>query len=355
MGKLDQVSFFFLHVKHFNCIQGKSYTMIGTEENRGLIHRSLQKLFECAKEKRVTHNCTIMASIVEIYNENLIDLLNDENDKNNKLKIRTDENGINYISDITEVKVVEVKNIMHLMRIADKKRSVSSTNCNEQSSRSHCVMTVTVTMIDKYTKEVTKSFLNLVDLAGSERVDKSGAKGERLKEATYINKSLSCLGNVISSLLSKNGKNSHVPFRDSKLTYLLQHSLSGNSKTLMIVQVNPDSEQQQESLCSLRFASRVKSVYLGVAKKNVLNDRSSKDQKFQDINDKFGLKERECSILNSKLQSANMKILNLENSLKKEKQKTEGVNFFLFVFILIIQNYFVQNNSIKTRKVAIRN
>eukprot|EP01091_Cochliopodium_minus_P018576 TRINITY_DN7568_c0_g1_i2.p1 TRINITY_DN7568_c0_g1~~TRINITY_DN7568_c0_g1_i2.p1 ORF type:complete len:450 (-),score=114.82 TRINITY_DN7568_c0_g1_i2:164-1513(-) len=306
---------------------GKSYTMIGTEKDRGLIYRSLQKLFECAKEKRYTHKCTILASILEIYNENLIDLLCEDNEKNKNLKIRTDENGVNYVADICEYEVNEVKDILALMKIADKKRSVSATNCNEQSSRSHCVMTVTVKMMDKYSKKVTKSCLNMVDLAGSERLEKSGAKGDRLKEATFINKSLSCLGNVISSLLTKgsNNKNSHVPYRDSKLTYLLQHSLSGNNKTLMILQVNPDSEHMQESLCSLRFASRVKNVHLGVAKKNVVNDRSMNDQRVQDTNEKLTIKERECSLLTSKLQSANLKILSLENCIKKEKQKVDGV------------------------------
>ena len=324
--------------------------MIGTEKDRGLIHRSLTKLFQCAQEKEITHKCNITVSILEIYNENLVDLLDEKGETEKKLQIRTDDKGSNFVTSLTEHKVSCVQDILSLMKIADKNRSVGSTLSNEQSSRSHCVLTVHVVMTERFTNVVSKSQLNLVDLAGSERVDKSGAVGTRLKEATFINKSLSALGNVISSLLSSN-KKQHVPYRsgfstntvksfvltkictfqnppkrDSKLTHLLQHSLSGNNKTLMIVQINPDSEHQQESLCSLRFASRVKSVHLGAAKKNVLHQNPHFQFQVQEASDKLALKQKELAVVTSKLESANLKISSLENQLKKEKQFNSTVS-----------------------------
>merc|ERR1719183_1404922 len=137
---------------------------------------------------------------------------------------------------------------------------------NQESSRSHLILTVKIRGTNNTTGEVSDATLNLIDLAGSERVSKSEVSGQALKEAQNINKSLSYLGDVIAARAAKQG---HVPYRNSKLTYLLQNALSGDSKCLMFVCANPCPENAGESLCSLNFASRVRNVELGKAKKNV--------------------------------------------------------------------------------------
>ncbi|KAF1430151.1 Kinesin-like protein KIFC3, partial [Spheniscus mendiculus] len=155
-------------------------------------------------------------------------------------------------------------------------RATECTNLNEHSSRSHALLIVTVRGFDRSTGLRTTGKLNLVDLAGSERVGRSGAEGSRLREAQHINKSLSALGDVIYALRSRQG---HVPFRNSKLTYLLQDSLSGDSKTLMMVQVSPAEKNTSETLCSLKFAERVRSVELGpISRKAELASWPSQEQ-----------------------------------------------------------------------------
>ena len=137
--------------------------------------------------------------------------------------------------------------------------------CNAASSRSHSVFQLTVNATNAKLGQTRRGNLVLIDLAGSERIDQSGVTGEQLKEAQAINKSLSALGNVIVAL---SNKQKHIPFRDSKLTYLLQNCLSGDSKCLMLVNVSPASQYQGETLCSLRFAQKVNACEVGVAKRN---------------------------------------------------------------------------------------
>ena len=151
------------------------------------------------------------------------------------------------------------------MNLADQNRSVTATNMNEHSSRSHLMLNVTVESTNRVSGQVTWGKLHLVDLAGSERISKSGAAGQALKEAQAINKSLSALGDVI---MSRAQKSAHVPFRNSTLTHLLQDSLSGDSKTLMFVCISPVMYNAEETFCSLNFAQRVNSVELGKATKN---------------------------------------------------------------------------------------
>ena len=165
------------------------------------------------------------------------------------------------------LKVVEVKDaaqVSSLLQRAAKARSVGRTQMNEQSSRSHMVFTLRLDGSNAKTGQSVGGVLNLIDLAGSERLSRSGATGDRLKETQSINKSLSALGDVILSL---HNRDSHVPYRNSKLTYLLQPCLGGESKTLMFVNVAPSVDSANETLCSLRFAAKVNACEVGTARK----------------------------------------------------------------------------------------
>lgn len=144
-----------------------------------------------------------------------------------------------------------------MLRKANQNRATGATNMNERSSRSHSVFTLQLTGRNSKTGENTTGILNLIDLAGSERLSMSGSTGDRLRETQAINKSLSCLGDVIHALIN-NKEGGHIPYRNSKLTYLLRNSLGGNCKTLMFVNVSPLMEHFGESLCSLRFATKVR-------------------------------------------------------------------------------------------------
>ncbi|KAJ3025919.1 UNVERIFIED_CONTAM: hypothetical protein HDU68_006504 [Siphonaria sp. JEL0065] len=161
------------------------------------------------------------------------------------------------------VPVTSGKEVHSLLKKAQTNRAVAATNSNEHSSRSHSVFTLRLTGHNSLTEESCEGVLNLIDLAGSERLSSSGSTGDRLKETQAINKSLSSLGDVIYAL---GNKEQHVPYRNSKLTYLLQNSLGGNSKTLMFVNVSPNAASMSESLCSLRFATKVNSCQIGTAK-----------------------------------------------------------------------------------------
>ncbi|PKU71568.1 Kinesin-4 [Dendrobium catenatum] len=181
-----------------------------------------------------------------------------------RLEVRTASEGVHHVPGLVEARVNNTIEAWEVLQTGSKARSVGSTNANEHSSRSHCIHCVLVRGENLMNGECTRSKLWLIDLAGSERITKTDAQGERLKEAQSINKSLSALGDVISALATKSP---HVPFRNSKLTHLLQDSLGGDSKTLMFVQISPSENDVGESLCSLNFASRVRGIELGLAKK----------------------------------------------------------------------------------------
>ncbi|ELW66203.1 Kinesin-like protein KIFC3 [Tupaia chinensis] len=239
---------------------GKTYTMEGTPENPGINQRALQLLFSEVQEKASDWQYTITVSAAEIYNEVLRDLLGKEPQEKLEIRLCPDGSGQLYVPGLTEFQVQSVDDINKVFEFGHTNRTTEFTNLNEHSSRSHALLIVTVHGVDCSTGLRTTGKLNLVDLAGSERVGKSGAEGSRLREAQHINKSLSALGDVIAALRSRQG---HVPFRNSKLTYLLQDSLSGDSKTLMVVQVSPVEKNASETLYSLKFAERVRSVELG--------------------------------------------------------------------------------------------
>ncbi|XP_031257659.1 kinesin-like protein KIN-14C [Pistacia vera] len=246
---------------------GKTYTMSGPngagEEDWGVNLRALHDLFNISQKRSSSINYEIGVQMVEIYNEQVRDLLSSDGSQK-KLGIisSSSANGV-AVPDASMHPVRSTKDVTELIDIGLKNRAVGATALNERSSRSHSVVTIHVRGIDLKSSSPLHGNLHLVDLAGSERVDRSEVTGDRLREAQYINKSLSALGDVIFALAQKS---SHVPYRNSKLTQLLQSSLGGRAKTLMFVQLNPDVNSFSESLSTLKFAERVSGVELGTAR-----------------------------------------------------------------------------------------
>ena len=240
---------------------GKTYTMEGVKDDqsqRGVIPNSFDHIFShIAKSENQQY--LVRASYLEIYLEDVRDLLAKDQTKNLELKERPDT-GI-YVKDLSSFVCKSVSEIEHVMAVGNQNRSVGKTEMNEHSSRSHAIFIITVECSEldmEGQAHIRVGKLNLVDLAGSERQAKTGAVGDRLKEATKINLSLSALGNVIAALVD--GKSSHVPYRDSKLTRLLQDSLGGNARTVMVANLGPASYNYEESVTTLRFANRAKNI-----------------------------------------------------------------------------------------------
>jgi len=245
---------------------GKTHTMAGPTTDRGVNWRALEDLFARSDERRSEFRDVITLNILEVYNEEIRDLLmtHQSNSRDDKLEIRQGEFG-NFVPGLTQREVTSLRDVEELFALADSNRATATTNMNEHSSRSHMMLTITVMSENLALGTVQRGKLNLVDLAGSERINKSGAAGQALKEAQNINKSLSALGDVIAARASKQ---THIPFRNSTLTYLLQDSLSKDSKTLMICCISPLLSSAGETNSSLDFAARVRTVELGQATKN---------------------------------------------------------------------------------------
>ncbi|KAG7956584.1 hypothetical protein I3843_11G131300 [Carya illinoinensis] len=248
---------------------GKTYTMSGpsvsSEEDWGVNYRALNDLFQISKSRKSSIAYEVAVQMVEIYNEQVRDLLStDGPQKRLGIWNTTQPNGL-AVPEAGMHPVQSTADVLELMNIGLMNRAVGATALNERSSRSHSVLTVHVRGIDLETDAVLRGSLHLVDLAGSERVGRSEAIGDRLREAQHINKSLSALGDVIFALAQKN---LHVPYRNSKLTQVLQASLGGQAKTLMFVQLNPDIDSYFETISTLKFAERVSGVELGAAQSN---------------------------------------------------------------------------------------
>ena len=178
------------------------------------------------------------------------------------------------VSGLSIVDVTSADEVDNLLVEARKNRAVGAHDLNEHSSRSHCILTLHVYGTNNLDKRTSYGKMHLIDLAGSERVSKTDASGDRLKEAQAINKSLSCLGDVMTALGNKKG--THVPYRNSKLTHLLQDSLGGNAKVLMFVNISPAIYNEGETVCSLTFATRCRNIELGQARKQIQSSSSVK-------------------------------------------------------------------------------
>lgn len=260
---------------------GKTYTMQGTwvePEQRGVIPNAFEHIFTHISRSQ-NQQYLVRASYLEIYQEEIRDLLAKEPGKRLELK-ENPETGV-YIKDLSSFVTKNVKEIEHVMNLGNQTRAVGSTLMNELSSRSHAIFVITIECSERGSDgqdHIRVGKLNLVDLAGSERQNKAGPtaqgnstaqgsgstggggsnSGERPKEASKINLSLSALGNVIAALAGN--RSTHIPYRDSKLTRLLQDSLGGNAKTIMVATLGPASHSYDESLSTLRFANRAKNI-----------------------------------------------------------------------------------------------
>ncbi|XP_065828144.1 kinesin-like protein KIF28 [Oscarella lobularis] len=246
---------------------GKSYSMVGYGPNKGIVPTTCDELFKTMKanKENSTVKYEVTFSMLEIYNEQVRDLLSRANPKGGLPVRQNPKLGLFYVPDLKKVAVGSYPEIEKRIEEGTTNRTVASTNMNATSSRAHTVVTITFGQIGKNdagqnTKKT--SVINLVDLAGSERADSTGATGDRLKEGANINKSLSALGNVISALadLSMGRKKTVVPYRDSILTKLLQNALGGNSKTVMIAALSPADINYSETLSTLRYADRAKKI-----------------------------------------------------------------------------------------------
>lgn len=240
---------------------GKSFTMQGVSETatqKGVIPRAFEHIFEsiqCAENTKFL----VRASYLEIYNEEIRDLLGSDAKQRLELKEHP-ERGV-YVRDLSMHTVHSVGECERIIEKGWRNRAVGYTLMNKDSSRSHSIFTIHLEICSTDSSgqdHLRAGKLNLVDLAGSERQSKTGATGERLREATKINLSLSALGNVISALVD--GRSRYIPYRDSKLTRLLQDSLGGNTRTLMIACLSPADNNYEESLSTLRYANRAKSI-----------------------------------------------------------------------------------------------
>ncbi|XP_071810654.1 kinesin-like protein KIF13A isoform X3 [Apostichopus japonicus] len=296
---------------------GKSYTMMGTELDKGIIPKLCDALFERIGKAQANDDSVsfkVEVSYMEIYNEKVKDLLYPKGKQN--LKVREHKIYGPYVDGLSKLAVSSFQNIDGLMSEGNKSRTVAATNMNSESSRSHAVFNITVTQtITDVVADVTGekvSKISLVDLAGSERVQKTGSTGDRLREGSNINKSLTTLGLVISALADQAAgkkKNNFVPYRDSVLTWLLKDSLGGNSKTVMVATISPAMDNYEETLSTLRYADRAKRI----VNHAVVNE----DPNARII---FDLREEVTVLRNQLIEAESMKADNLKERLAESEK-----------------------------------
>ncbi|XP_050540903.1 kinesin-like protein KIF17 isoform X2 [Daktulosphaira vitifoliae] len=298
---------------------GKSFSMQGVNipsNQRGIIPRAFEHVFEAIS---VTDDVKflVLASFIEIYNEEVRDLLSSDTKKRLQLK-ESSEREI-YVNELSHHAVHNVMECQELMTLGCKNRVTGDTMMNSDSSRSHSIFTLSVEMMSvtnatEEIKSIKRGKLSLVDLAGSERQAKTGASGNRLKEATKINLSLSALGNVISALVD--GKAKHIPYRDSKLTRLLQDSLGGNTKTLMVACLSPADSNYDETLSTLRYANRAK---------NICNDprvnEDPKDTMLRQYQEQIKKLKHLLESSNTRLPSSSIKDFSYKDKLRNDYQE----------------------------------
>ncbi|KAL4957671.1 P-loop containing nucleoside triphosphate hydrolase protein [Aspergillus filifer] len=322
---------------------GKSYTMMGNSEQPGLIPRTCEDLFqriEAVESPDVSYN--VRVSYFEVYNEHVRDLLVPRTDPPHYLRIRESPSEGPYVKDLKEVTVRNYSEIMKLMRKGDVSRTVASTKMNDTSSRSHAVFTITLKQIhhDLSTDETTErtARIRLVDLAGSERAKSTEATGQRLREGSNINKSLTTLGRVIAALADpkagrpgkRKGKEV-VPYRDSILTWLLKDSLGGNSKTAMIACISPTD--YEETLSTLRYADQAKHIRTRAKVNQDHLSAAERDRQIEEMAETIrtlqlsvsqsAQNRRETEVQNERLEEYQQKVSGLQRLMEETKMVSE--------------------------------
>ena len=314
---------------------GKTHTMNGNDTSRGIIPRVVDSIFTHALSTEASVEFSICCSYVEIYNEKIRDLLDIE--KNN-LNLRTSSTeGRTDIIGSTQIYVTSQDEMNEVMERGNNNRKVAATGMNAGSSRSHSLFLIDLIQANESSGIKLSSRLVLVDLAGSEMVRKTGAKGDRLEEAKSINRSLSALGNVINALTEERSR-SHVPYRDSKLTRILRENLGGNSITCLILCCSPSSDNDYETLSTLRFGRRAKNI----KNKAVVNSEASPAEL------KARLKKLEVELLNSQAREKRLGKL-LENAL--ERFKSFKNNFEANDDVVNIKNKITSTAEEKTKEI----
>lgn len=233
----------------------------GEKEQQGIAPRVAFELFKKLQEKEASHSFEVSISMLELYTDRLRDLFSSKDDDATDLKIHLAEHTPTGLVEVDGANVKRVKDgteLLDTLNRGAKSRASSSTKMNADSSRSHMIATIVLSLTNKRTGNIIRGKLTLVDLAGSERVGKSGAAGVQLKEAQSINKSLSSLGDVIGALTSSQSQ--HIPYRNHPLTMLMSDSLGGNAKTLMFLCCSPADWNRRETTNSLDFAKRCRNV-----------------------------------------------------------------------------------------------
>ncbi|CAI9115993.1 OLC1v1017027C1 [Oldenlandia corymbosa var. corymbosa] len=301
---------------------GKTYTMNGCDSDPGIIHRAVKDIFEETK-MRTDREFLIRVSYMEIYNEEINDLLAVENQK---LPIHESlERGV-FVAGLREEVVSSAEQVLGLLQRGEVNRHFGETNMNVRSSRSHTIFRMVIESKGKETGSgdasisddvIRVSVLNLVDLAGSERITKTGADGVRLKEGKHINKSLLILGNVINKLSEGGKQRGHIPYRDSKLTRILQPALGGNAKTSIICTLAPEEIHIEETKGTLQFASRAKRITNCVQVNEILTDAALlKRQKLE-------IEELRMKLQGSRAEVLEQEILKLRNDMLKYELEHE--------------------------------
>jgi kinesin family protein 18/19 len=325
---------------------GKTYTMLGNQQVPGIMLLTVKDIFETINTHYTDKEFTIIVSYVEIYNETIRDLLVPSS---GYLDLRDDPTRGTLISGATEHKGESMEQIMSLLLLGNKRRTTEATNANQTSSRSHAVFQIQVMSIPKTKNievETVCGKLSLIDLAGSERGTVTENRGIRLREGAKINRSLLALANCINALGDKAKKGFFVPYRDSKLTRLLKDSLGGNCKTVMIANISPASAQLEETLNTLKYASRAKNI-----KTKVVSNKKMVSMHIAEYKNIINDLRVEIDELKSKLSEANsggVQNQPTNNNLPPVKYQLPGQDEFL--------NSFTINSSYNHREeMSVRN
>ncbi len=298
---------------------GKTHTISGTPQDPGLIFLTMKELYNRIQDARDDSDVQIRLSYLEIYNETIRDLLSTEpTPPGAGLALREDANQRISVVGITELVPESPESVLEYIQEGNLRRTMSPTEANAVSSRSHAVLQINVTQKPRtasMTEQTTSASLNIIDLAGSERASATRNNGARMKEGANINKSLLALGNCINALCQSGGVAKHVPYRNSKLTRLLKFSLGGNCKTVMVVCISPSSAHYEETHNALKYANQAKNIRTKVSR-NMINVDRHVAQYVQAIHE---LKEE-----NEKLRAKLNERGSLESAAEKRKRAEMG-------------------------------